>query len=60
MTLKLGTFDSQIKVEVPKPNAPQYLFLFITIEQRDQMSREKEPDLHYSSYKKWTNPYESF
>ena len=48
MTLKFGTFDSQIKVEVPKPNAPQYLCLFITIEWRYLMRREKERDLHYT------------
>lgn len=32
MTLNFGTFDTQIKVEVPKPNASQYLFVFVTIE----------------------------
>ena len=55
MTLNVGTFGTQIKVEIPKPDAPQYLFAFvnwrITLLNKH---KKKEQDLHYSSLKNRT------
>ena len=53
--INVGTFGTQIKVEIPKPDAPQYLFAFvnwrITLLNKH---KKKEQDLHYSSLKNRT------